>query len=57
MTRTTLGLMPLAIGILLRHYYDKPLQDDQAPAPSDPTSTSVAPVPTRHEFRRGLEQP
>ncbi|KAN0137886.1 Alpha/Beta hydrolase fold, partial [Lactarius tabidus] len=26
-TRTTLGLMPLAIGILLRHYYDKVLKD------------------------------
>ena len=26
-TRTTLGLIPLAIGILLRHYYDKVLKD------------------------------
>src|SRR6266702_6601921 len=26
-TRTTLGLMPLAIGILLRHYYDRVLKD------------------------------
>lgn len=26
-TRTILGLMPLAIGILLRHYYDKVLKD------------------------------
>ncbi|KAF8258131.1 Alpha/Beta hydrolase protein [Lactarius quietus] len=27
-TRTTLGLMPLAIGILLRHYYEKVLKDN-----------------------------
>ena len=26
-TKTTLGLMPLAIGILLRHYYDRVLKD------------------------------
>ncbi len=26
-TKTTLGLMPLAIGILLRHYYARVLKD------------------------------
>ena len=26
-TKTTLGFMPLAIGVLLRHYYDRVLKD------------------------------
>ena len=42
-TRTTLGLIPLAIGILLRHYYDKVLKDKNKGKNGD------GPVPLRLE--------
>jgi hypothetical protein len=42
-TRTTLGLMPLAIGILLRHYYEKVLKDKNKGKNGD------GPVPLRLE--------
>ena len=42
-TRTTLGLIPLAIGIILRHYYDKVLKDKNKGKNGD------GPVPLRLE--------
>lgn len=44
--RTTLGLMPLAIGILLRHYYDRVLKDKNK---SQNGEGAAVPVPLRLE--------
>ncbi|KAH8985536.1 alpha beta-hydrolase [Lactarius akahatsu] len=43
-TRTTLGLMPLAIGILLRHYYGRVIKDK-----SKSREGAAVPVPLRLE--------
>ncbi|KAI9441920.1 alpha beta-hydrolase [Lactarius indigo] len=43
-TRTTLGLMPLAIGIVVRHYYDRVIKDK-----SKSREGSTGPVPLRLE--------
>ncbi|KAH9066003.1 Alpha/Beta hydrolase protein [Lactarius deliciosus] len=43
-TKTALGLMPLAIGILLRHYYDRVIKDK-----SKSKEGAAAPVPLRLE--------
>ena len=45
-TRTTLGIMPLAIGILLRHYYDRALKDKNKRKNEE---GAAVPVPLRLE--------
>ena len=45
-TRTTLGLIPLAIGIFMRHYYDKVLKDKNKSMNGEGAAT---PMPLRLE--------